>query len=70
MNRGRRIPQPLPKTLDLKKGAKVLSYTFHSSAGNVAQYLDEEGEFHFFNIVRLRERINLPEFVWEGENQS
>lgn len=70
MNRGRRIPQPLPETLELKRGTKILRYTLHNTLGNQAQYLDEEGEYHFFNVKMLRDKLDLPEFRWEGENPS
>lgn len=67
MNRGRRIPQPLPEILELKRGTKILRYTLTGVFGNQAQYLDEDCEYHFFNVQKLRNKIDLPEFVWEGE---
>ena len=70
MNRGRRIPQPLPEVLELKRGTKILRYTLSNVLGNQAQYLDEDCEYHFFNVQKLRVKLNLPEFIWENEKRT
>lgn len=70
MNRGRRIPQPLPEVLELKRGTKILRYELKSKLGNQVQYMDDEGEYHFFNEAKLRDRLQLPEFRWENDSDA
>lgn len=70
MDKGRRIKQPLPEILELKRGNKIFRYTLANILGNQAQYLDEECEYHFFNVQRLRDKLNLPEFIWESEMRT
>ena len=66
----RRIHNPLPETFERKVGTKILSYSLASHHGNEACYMDEFGEYHYFSVIRLREHLQLPEFMWEEENAT